>query len=322
MDCSVMSVHRSNPDGSGSSFSSRFVLPPTTAQPIIIGGPYSGARIPSEFPSSHVDSETERPRSEIKAPEEAGSAFMPMHSIPNEGPYTLSTPSLMNSMEEESSSLLSVSTPKAPPPHQHSLIREDLQQRESERPIARCRMDPRTSICEQATAGSRKSSHTLHSASPRDVSHLPSHEPSANNALSDQRQPEQHTLFQELYQILGTPRSGASRSGTGVEMETQRDGKPGEGFTSSDNALEGESSPDTTATAAGQVALHVDILLAQRVARDAMREEGEDVEFPDRPWTLSASDCGEEALDSNSDRPECELDRKHSTRSVFDWRYA
>ena len=311
-----MSVRRSNPDGSGSSLGSRFVLPPTTAHPITIGGSSSGAHIPSEFPSSHVDAETERPRSEIKAPEEAGSAFMPMHSIPNEGPYTLSTPSLMNSMEEESSSLLSVSTPKAPPPHQHSLIREDLQQREGERPIARCRMDPRTSICEQATAESRKSSHTPHSASPRSVSRLPGHEPSANNALPDQRQPEQQTLFQELYQILGTPahpRLGASRSGTEAGMETLRDGKPGEGFTP--RRPQGAGAEQVPP-------LHVDVLLAQRVARDAMREQGEDLELSDRPWTLSASDCGEEALDSNSDRPECELDRKHSTRSVFDWRYA
>ena len=173
-------------------------------------------------------------------------------------------------------------------------------------------MDPRTSFCEQTTAGDRKSLDVVHSAPPREVSHLPSHEASANDGHPDRGQPEQHTLFQQLDQILGTsahPRLGASR--------------PGEGLVSSENAFEEEASPDTPRPpqGAGQV-LHVDVLLAQRVARDAMREEGGDVDFPDRPWMLSASDCGEEALDSNTDRPECELDRKHSTRSVFDWRYA
>ena len=317
MDYSVMSVRRTNPDGSGSSFSSRFALPPGTTGPIPIRGSYCGARRLSTSPSSHVDSETERPRSRIKAREEAGSASINIYSIPKEEPHALVIPSLMDCMEEQSSSSSPISTPKAPPLDQHSMIREDLQ-REDERPIAKCRADLQISFRETAAVEDCKSLGFVHSTSSLDVSHLQSYE--VPGKKGDGR--KQKALFQEVYQMLDPPThpgSDALRS----KMEIRRDENSREGITRPDCALEEESSPDTPRGPQGpEQTLHVDVLLAQRVARDAMWEEGEGVGFADQPCMLSASECGEEASDSNSNWSECGLDRKRSTRSVFDWGYA
>ena len=224
----------------------------------------------------------------------------------------------MDYMEEQSSSLSPVSTPKAPPPDQHSMIREDLQQ-EGERPIARCRTDLQVSFREAGAVEDRKSLDFVHSTSPSlQVSHWESHRIPANKGNG----PKQQALFQELYQMLEPPThsgSDASRS----EMETARDENSGEGIVYPDCASEGDSSPDTPCGLRGPGrTLHVDIILAQRVLRDAMWEDGEGVGFSDQSCIPSASECGEEVLDSNSNWSECGLDRKKSTRSVFDWGYA
>lgn len=310
MDNSVMSVHLSNPDGSGSSSGSRFALLPTKARPITIGGPDSGARRLGSSPSSqsHVESEPEQPRSRIMAREGAGSASTNIYFVTKTEPGTFTTHSLMNRMEEESPSLSPVSTPKAPPLDQDFMIREDLQ-RQGERPIEGCRADPRISFRETAVPEDRKSFDSIHSTS-LEVSQLQSHTESANKD-DGRMKPGQQTLFQEVHQMLEFP-SG---------MEIGRDGKLGEGIIHLDCALEEESSPDTARGLQGpELTLHVDILLAQRALRDAM--EGEGVGFPDQSCLLSASECGEEAVDSNSKWSDCGLDRKNSTRSVFDWGYA
>lgn len=303
MDRSVMSVRRSNRDGSGSSFSSRFVPPPTTTHPIITGDSDDGARHLGVSPSSHVDPETERPRSRIKVREEAGSASTNTYSIPKKEPHTMAIPSLMNCIGDSSSSLSPVSTLL----DQHSVIREDLQH-QGERPIAKCRTDPQILFRETAAFEDRKS---YDCASPLQVSHSPAHVVPAKKG--------QQALFHELYQMLGPladPGSDTLRS----KMEIRRDEKSGEGVRAFE---EQQSSPDTPRGSQGPAqTLHLDILLAQRVVRDAMREEGEGPGFSDQMCMLSASECGEETLDSNSNRSECELDRNNSTRSVFDWRYA
>ena len=311
MGYSVMSVRHSNPDGSGSSTSSRFVLPPTTARPTPIGRPESGARPLGASPSSHVELETERPVSRIKAREEAGSAPINTYSIPEKDPRTLTTPSLMNHMEDEWHSLSPVSTPKAPPPDQNSVIREDLRQ-EDERPIAGCRTDPRISFREAAVVQDRNSLDSVHSTSPSlKVSHLESHAASANKS-GGRNQSGQQSLFQDLYQMLDPPaHPGSDVSRSKVNMA--RDEKSGEETICPDTPR-GPGGPEQT--------LHVDVLLAQRTIRDAMREDGEYVEFLFRSCMLSASECGEEAADSDSSWSERGLDRKHSTRSVFDWGYA
>jgi len=310
-----MSVGRPNSDGSGSSLGSRFVFPPTAARPWRSDG---GARRLGASPSSHMDPETERPQSRIKAREEAGSASINTHSIPKKEPHTLTTPSLMSCMEEEQSLPSPVSTPKTPPLDQHSVIREDLQQ-EGERPIAGCRADPQISFREAAAVEDRKSLDFVHSTPPSlQVSHLQTHAAPANKD-DGRQQPGQQALFQELYQMLepsARPGSDTLRS----TMEIRRDGKPGETDT---RVFEEESSPDTPRGPRGpEQILHVDVLLAQRVVRDAMQEEGEGAGLPYQSCLLSGSECGEEAVDLNSNLSECGLDRKHSTRSVFDWGYA
>ena len=308
---SVMSVRHSNPDGSGSSSSSRFVLPLTAARPIPIGGSGGGARHLGAFPSSHVESETERPIPRIKAREGAGSAPISIYSIPKKGPRTLVTASLMDHMEEESPSLSPVSTPKAPSLDQPSVIREDLQQGD-ERPIAGCRADPQISSREATEVEGRNSLELVHSISPSiEVSHLGVHAVTADKG-DGRNQPAQQSLFQELYQLLDPlahPNPDALRS----ETKIPDDGRSGE-----------EVVCPVTPRGPGRSdqILHVDILLAQRVVRDAMQEDGEYAGFSYQSCMLSASECGEEAADSGSNLSECGLDRKHSTRSVFDWRYA
>ncbi|KAF9653200.1 hypothetical protein BDM02DRAFT_3125974 [Thelephora ganbajun] len=320
-DHSVMSVRRLNADGSGSSFSSRFVLPPTTTHPMAIEGSEGGARRLGVSPSSHVDSETERPRSRIKAREGAGSAFANTYSIPKKEPHTLPIPSLMNRMEEEWPSLSPVSTPEAPPLDQHSVIREDLQQQD-ERPIAGCRVDPRISFREAAAVEDRKSLDFVHSTSHSlEVSYLQSHTVSANKD-DGRKQPGQQALFQDLYQMLEFPErlgSGTLRS----KMEIRRDGKSEEGNIRSDCAFEEPIRDLSRGPRPGaEQTLHGDVLLAQKVVRDAMQQDEESMEFPYQSCVLSASECGEDAVDSNSNWSECGLDRKRSTRSIFDWGYA
>lgn len=309
MGYSVMSVRHSNPDGSGSSSSSRFVLPPAAARPIPIGSSDSGTRHLGGSPSSHVESETERPISRIKVQEGAGSAPISIYSISKEEPHTLATPSLMNRMEEEGLSLSPVSTTKAPP-DQHSVIREDLQQ--DERPIAGCRADPRTSSRETAEAEDRDPQEFVHSTSPSlEVPHLGGHAVPAENG-DGRNQPGHQSLSQELYQMLEPP----VHSGPGTLRSEMRIGRD-------EKLEEGAICPDTPRGPGGsEQILHVDILLAQRVVRDAMQEDGECTGFSYQSCMLSASECGEEAVDSNSNWSECGLDRKHSTRSVFDWGYA
>jgi len=319
MEYSVMSVRRPNPDGSGFNSGSRFVLPPTAARPTTNWRTDDGARRLGASPSSHMDPETERPQSGIKAREEAGSASINTHSIPKMEPHTSATPSLMSYMEEERSPLSPVSTPEAPPLDQHSLIREDLQQ-EGERPIAGCRTDPQISFREAAAVDDRKSLDLVHSTSPSlEVSHLQSHAVPVNKGDS-REQPGQQALFHELYHMLeplARPGSDTLRS----KMEIRRDGEPEERVIHPGYAFEEESSPDTPHGPRGpEQILHVDILLAQRVVRDAMQEEGEGVGLLDQSFT--PSECGEEAVDLNSNLSGCGLDRKHSTRSVFDWGYA
>lgn len=319
MDYSVMSVRRSNPDGSGSSFGSRrFVLSSSTTRQIPIRGPDCGARRLGTSPSSHVDPETERPQSRIKAREGAGSASINIYSIPKKEPHAFATPSLMDCMEEQSPPLSPVSTPKAPALDQHSMIREDLQP-EGERPIASCRTDLRISFRDPAAVEDRKSLDPVHSTCPPpEVSHFQSHGVPANKG--DGR--KQQALFQELYQMLEPPAhpgSDASHS----RMDVCRDENSGEGIIYPGCTVEEESSLDTPrGPKEPEQTLHVDILLARRVVRDAMQEDGEGVGFPDQSCMLSASECGEEALDSDPNWSECGLDRNKSTRSVFDWGYA
>ena len=313
MGYSVMSVRHSDPDGSGSSFRTRFALPPTSTRPIPIGRPGGEVRPLGASPLLHVEHETGRPRSRIKAREGAGSAFANTHSIPKKEPHTLAIPSLMDHVEGEWLSLSPVSTPKAPPLDQHSVIRDDPRQ-EVERPIAGCRTDPRISF---VTVKDRNSLDF-----PLEVSHAQSHAAPANNG-NGRNQPGQQSLFQELYHLLEPPAhlgSDALRS----KAETSRDGKSWEPSGRPGCAFEEESDTDAPrGPEMSEQALHVDVLLAQRVARDAMQEDGECEGFPYQSSMLSASECGEEAVeDSSSDWSECGLDRKHSTRSVFDWGYA
>ena len=308
---SVMSVRHPNPDGSGSSFSSRF------ARPISVGRSDRGARPLGTSPSFHMVSETERPISRIKAREGAGSASTNTCSIAKKGPHTMALPSLMDHMDEGCLSLSPVATPKAPPLDQHSVIPEDLQQ--DERPIAGCRTDPRTSFSEAAAVEDRNPLDFVHSTSPPlGVSHLQCHAAPANKG-DGRNQPGQQLLFQELYQMLEPPTHPASDN-LRPRMEIRRDGKSWEEGTTRPGCAFEEESPDTPR--GPERTLHVDVLLAQRVVRDAMQEDGERGGFPNQPCMLSASECGEEAVDSGSNWPECGLDRKHSTRSVFDWGYA
>ena len=116
--------------------------------------------------------------------------------------------------------------------------------------------------------------------------------------------------------MLQSPDSDCPRS----RAEAHGDGKPGEEITRQDGVNEEGSIPDTPRGPEGsERTLHVDILLAQRVVRDAMEEDEECLE---QGCMLSASEYGEEGVDSSSNWVECGLDRKHSTRSVFDWGYA
>lgn len=224
-------------------------------------------------------------------------------------------PPLMNDLEEEWPSSSPVSTPKAPPLDQRYVIRGDLQ-REGERLIAGRRTDPRISFREAAAVEDRRSFELVRSTSPAlEASHLQSHAVPVNEG-DGRKQPRQQALFQELHQMLEPPDSDTLRSRVGVH----RDRKPGEGIIRQDCVNEEGSILDTPRGLGGpKQTLHVDILLAQRVVRDAMQEEEESL---GQPCALSASECGEEAVDSDSNWLECGLDRKHSTRSVFDWGYA
>ena len=309
-----MSV-RPNPEGSGSSLSSRFAHPPTTERLITIGGSDGGACHLGAFPSSHVNSETEQPGSGIKAQEEPGSVSPNTHSIPKEEPHTTAIPSLMSDMEEEWPSSSPVSTPKAPFLDQQYVIRGDLQ-REDERLIAGCRTDPQVSFREAAAVEDRRSLEFVRSTSPSPgVSHLQSHAVPVKEG-DGRTQPGQQALFQELYQMLEPPGSDALRS----RMEVHRDRKPGEGIIRQDCVNEEGSIPDAPRGPEGsEQELHADILLAQRVVRDVMQE---DEECLGQSYMQPALECGEEAVDSSSNWAECGLDRKHSTRSVFDWGYA
>ena len=320
MGYSVMSVRRSNPDGSGYSSSSRFSHPPTTGRPIPVARSDGGAGPLGISPSSHVDSETRQPVSRIKVREEAGSAFSNTHSIPKKELHALDTPSLMNHMEEEWPSISPVSTPKAPPLDQHPVIREDLQQ-EAERPIAGCLADPQISFHETAAVEDRKSLGSARSTSPSlGVSHLQSHAVPANKG-DGRNLPGHHVLFQELYQML---ESVAHPGSDALRMEIRRDGNSEEGAIRPGYDFEEGSNPSTPRGNRGPVqTLHLDILLAQRVVRDAMQEDAERVGFSDRSCMVSAaSEYGEEVEGPSSGWSECELARKHSTRSVFDWGYA
>ena len=318
MGYSVMSVRHSNPDGSGSSFSSRFALPPTTARPTPIGRSDGGARPRRASPSSHVEPETERSISRIKARDGAGSASANTYSIPKKEPHTLTIPSLMNHGEDGWIPLSPVSTPKAPLLDQHSMIREDLQQEDDERPIAGHRADPRISSGEIVAVEDGNSLGFVHSPPPSlEVPHLPSHAAPANKG-DNRNQPGQQSLFQELYQMLepsAHPASDILRPKVGIRR--------GEGSWEASVLPGEESDPETPRGIGGpEQTLHVDVLLAQRVARDAMQEDEESVGFPIQSSMPSASECGEEAVDSSCNLSECMLDRKHSTRSVFDWGYA
>ena len=331
MDCSVMSVTRSNPDGSGTNSRSRFVSPTTMGRPITIRGSDCEARCLETSPSPHVDSETERPQSRIKAPEGAGSASTNVYSILKKEPHTMTVPSLMNSMGGERPSLSSVSTAEAPLPlDQHSLIREDLQQQKGERPIAGCQTDLRFSFREVAAVEDRKSLGFVHSTSPSlQVSSHSGNHPAPANKDDGRKQPQQQVLFQELYQMLEPPPHPGSdplRSMTEI-------GRDGEGIIHLDGDFtegeeeeeEEESSLDNPRGPQGskRTTLHIDIILAQRAVRDAMQEEeGDGIGLPEQ-WCLSASsECGEEAVGPNSNLSECGLYRRNSTRSVFDWGYA
>ena len=318
MGYSVMSVRHSDPDGSGSSFGTRFALPPTSTRPIPIGRSGGEAHPLGASPLLHVEHETERPTSKIKAREGAGSAFATTHSIPKKELHTLITHSLMDHVEGEWLSLSPVSTPKAPPLDQHSAIREDLRQG-VKRPIARRRSDPRISF---VTVEDHNSPDFVHPTSPLlEVSHTQSHTAPANNG--DRRnQPGQRSLFQELPQMLEPPAHPGSdilRS----NVETDRDGKSWEGSVPPGCAFGEESNTEAPrGPERHEQTLHVDILLAQRVVRDAMQADGDCEGSPYQSCMLSASECGEEVTDSSSNWSECGLDRKHSTRSVFDWGYA
>ena len=216
-------------------------------------------------------------------------------------------PSLMNDMEEDLSSSSPSSTPRAPPLDQQHVIRGDLQQVD-ERLIAGCRTDPRISFREAAAVEDRRSSEFLRSMSPPiGISHLQSHVVPVNEG-DDRKQPRQRALSQDLE----PPDSDILRSRVGDEV--------GEGIIRQDRVNKEGSIPDTPRGPGGsESTLHVDIVLAQRVVRDAMQE---DEECLGQSCMLSVSECGEEAADSSSNWVECGLDRKHSTRSVFDWGYA
>ena len=318
MGYSVMSVRHSDPDGSGPSFRTRFALPPTPTRPIPIGRNGGEVHPPGAPPLLHVEHETERPISRIKAREGAGSAFANTHSIPKKEPNALATPSLMDHVEEEWLSLSPIPTPKAPPLDQNSVIREDLQQR-VKRPIAGCRTDPRVSFVAVEDGDFLD---FVHSTSPSlEVSHAQGHAAPGNNS-DGRNQPGEQPLFQELYQMLELPTHPGSDT-LRSETETRRDGEPWQGSVSPGCASEEEPNADTPRgpEKPGQ-ALHVDVLLAQRVVRDAMQEGGECEGLPYHSCMLSASECEEEAVDLGSNWSECGLDRKHSTRSVFDWGYA
>ena len=310
MDSPVMSVSP-KPEGSGSHLSSRFVHPPAASRPITIGGSDGGGPLLGVSPLPHVNPEAEQARSRIKAPGRAGSTSTNTHSIPKREPHTRPAPSLMNDMEEQLSSSSPVSTPKAPPLDQQHVIRGDLQQ-EDERLIAGRRTDPRISFREAAAVEDRKSlEFVLSMTPPPGVSHLQTQAVPMNDG-DGRKQPGQQALFKELYHMLQPLDSDPLRS--------RVDRKTGEGITRQDVVNEEGSAPDTPRGPEGsEQALHVDILLAQRVVRDAMQE---DEECLGQSCMLSASECGEEAVDSSSNWVECGLDRKHSTRSVFDWGYA
>lgn len=299
MDYSVMSV-RPNSEGSGSSFSSRFVHSPTTARQMTIGRSDGGVRHLGASPSLHLNSEPEQPRSRIKTREGASATESP----------TVVIPSLMNDIEEEWLSSSPISTPKAPPLDQPYVIGGDLQ-REDERLIAGCPTDPRISFREAAAAEDRRSFEFIRSTSPPlEVSHFQSHAMPVRKGDS-LKQPRQRALCQQPSD------SDTLRSRVGVH----RDRGPGEGIIRQECVNEEEGSiPNTSRGPEGfEQTLHVDVLLAQRVVRDAMWE---DEECLGQSCVLSTSECGEEAVDSSSNWLECGLDRKYSTRSVFDWGYA
>ena len=312
MDYSVMSVHP-NPEGSGSNRSSRFVYP-TTVRQMTIGGSGGGAHHLGASPSPHVNPEAEQPGSGIKARDGVGSESANAHIVPKKEHPTMVIPSLMNNEEEEWPSSLPVSTPKAPPLDQQSVIGGDLQ-REDERLIAGCRTDPRISFREAAAVEDRRSFEFVRSTSPPvEVSHLQSH-PVPVDEGDGRKQPRQEALLRELHQMLEPPGSDALRSG----LKAHKDRKPGEGIIHQDRVNEGSIPGSPRGPEGCEQTLHVDILLAQRVVRDAMEE---DEGCLGQPCMLSASEYGEEVVDSSSNWLECGLDRKHSTRSVFDWGYA
>lgn len=315
MDYSVMSVPRPDADGSGPCLSSGFVPPPVAARPMSIGGPDSRAHRGGTSPSSHVNSETEWTGSRIKAREGAGSVSANTHSIPKKELHTTVVPSLMNDMEEQWPSSSPVSTPKAPPLDQQPVIREDLQR--DERLIARCLTDPRISFREAAAVKDRKSFELVRSTYPPELSHLQDHAVPVKKD-DDRKQPKQQALFQELHHMLEPqvhPGSDPLRS-----VEVCRDEKLGEGITRRGCVIEEELNLDTSRGPDGsKQTLHMDILLAQRVVRDAMQE---DEGWLGQACMLSAMECGEEVADASPNWQECGVDRKHSTRSVFDWGYA
>ena len=315
MDYSVMSVCRPNADGSGSSLTSHFVPPPTATRPITIGSSDDG--VYRQSPSPHVKSETRLSRSRIKAREGAESVSADTHFIPKKEPHTEFIPSLMNDTEEEWTWSSPVSTPKAPPLDQQPVIREDLQG-EDERLISGCLTDPRISFREAAAVERRKSCELVRSTCPLEVSHLEGHGVPANKSV-DEKQPRQQALFHELYHML-EPAAHIDPGHLRSRVEVRRDEKLGEGIIRRACAIEEESIPDTPRGTEGvEQNLHVDIVLAQRVVREAMQE---DEECLGQSCMLSASECGEELTESGSDWQECGLGRKHSTRSVFDWGYA
>ncbi|KAF9792496.1 hypothetical protein BJ322DRAFT_1029606 [Thelephora terrestris] len=315
MDYSVMSVPRPDADGSGSSLSSGFVSPPVAVRPITIGTSDGRAHRGETSPSSHVNFETERTRSRIKAREWAGSISATTHSIPKMELHTAVVPSLMNDMEEQWPSSSPVSTPKAPPLDQQPVIREDLQQ--DERLIAKCLTDPRISFREAAAVKDRKSFELVRSTHPRELSQLQDHAVPVKTG-DDRKQPKQQALFQELYHMLEPqvhPDSDTLRS-----VEVRRDEKLGEGIIRRGCVIgEGSNSDASRGPEGSEQTLHMDIVLAQRVLRDSMQE---DEEWLRQPCMLTGSECGDEVEDVSPNWQECGLDRKHSTRSVFDWGYA
>lgn len=315
MDYSVMSVCRPNADGSGSALTSRFVPHPTATRPITIESADDGVH--RQSPSPHVKSETRLSRSRIKAREGAESVSANAHFIPRKELHTEFVPSLMNDMEEKLASSSPVSTSKAPPFDQQPVIREDLRG-EDERLIPGCSTDPRVSFREAAAVKRRKSCELVRSTCPLGVSHLEGHGVPANKSV-DEKQPRQQALFQELYHLL-EPAAHLDPGHLRSRVEVRRDEKLGEGIIRRACVTEEESIPDTPrGTEGAEQNLHVDILLAQRVVREAMQEDEEPL---GRSYMLSASELGEELTESGSDWQECGLGRKHSTRSVFDWGYA